>query len=93
MSLTTNFKVELAPHLTLTTIEGKLVLFSKSTGDFFGLNESAAFFLKAVTETDFRSALQLAQDEFSVPKETLEKDFLDLIQDLESLKLLKTVAV
>ncbi|NBT59719.1 PqqD family protein [bacterium] len=84
-----NFKIDLAPNLTLTEMEGKWVLFSKHTGDFFGLNESAGIFLNILIQNDFLTSLKLARKEFDAPEEVLERDFLELIHSLESQKLLK----
>jgi len=86
-----NFKIQLAENLSLTEMERKWVLFSKQTGDFFGLNESAGFFLKLLLEHDFLKSIALAQKEFDVSETILQQDFLELIDDLMKRKLIKKV--
>ncbi|MFM8269488.1 MAG: PqqD family protein [Pseudomonadota bacterium] len=87
-----NFKIELAPHLNLTEMDGKWVLFSKDSGDFFGLNETAGIFLKLLLENDFDSSVLLAQKEFKISEDILRKDFLELVDDLTKNKLIKKIS-
>lgn len=93
MAETRNFKIELAKHLTLTTIDNKLVLFSKQSGDFFGLNESALFLLKTLLENNYQITVQLAVKEFGVDAQVIQSDLLELVRDLESQKLLRKIDV
>lgn len=86
-----NFKVQLAPHYSLTEIDGKLVLFSKNTGDFFGLNESALILLKRVMEGDFEAAVKACLTDFQVEEPELRQDILELVEELESHKILKRI--
>lgn len=88
-----NFKIVLAAHLTLTEMDGKLVLFSKNTGDFFGLNESAGLFLKRLLESDFENSLAFVKKEFDAPEGVLRSDFLSLIEGLEKNKLVTKIPV
>jgi hypothetical protein len=44
--------IRLAPGTTLTSVEGKDVLFSVKTGDSYGLNETAAGMLRVGCEAD-----------------------------------------
>lgn len=84
-----NFKIQLNPQVTLTEMEGRLVLFSKSTGDFFGLNESALVLLKTLLNSDFKTAVNHCSQEFGVPTSTIEMDLIALVEDLEHQKLLR----
>ncbi len=86
-----NFRVQLAAHYSLTEIDGKLVLFSKNTGDFFGLNESALVLLKHLSDHTFEDAVKFGISEFQVAESELRQDILDLVQELESHKILKRV--
>jgi len=86
-----NFKILLSPQVTLTEIDGKLVLFSKTSGDFFGLNESALFLLKLVLETDFKSAVHQAASEYQEPEDVIREDLLALVEDLKKAKVLTTL--
>ncbi|NBV49670.1 PqqD family protein [bacterium] len=84
-----NFKITLNPQVTLTEMEGRLVLFSKSTGDFFGLNESALILLKQLLNSDFNTAVNHCSQEFGVAPATIETDLIALVEELERQKLLK----
>lgn len=86
-----NFKISLSPQVTLTEIDGKLVLFSKTSGDFFGLNESALFLLKLALETDFKSAVERAAGEYQESVDVIQEDLLALIEDLKKAKVLTTL--
>ena len=88
-----NFRIELAPEVTLTETEGKIVLFSKKTGDFFGLNESAVLFIKELSSKDYLHTLQTASKTFAVPESELASDILELVAELEKQKLLKKIPV
>lgn len=87
----TNFKITLNPDMTLTETQGKLVLFSKKTGDFFGLNESALFLLKTLLESDFSTTLVRGAQEFQVEPSILEQDLVDLVAELEKTSIIKKV--
>lgn len=87
----TNFKITLNPDMTLTETQGKLVLFSKKTGDFFGLNESALFLLKTLLESDFSTALVKGAQEFQVEPSLLEQDLVELVSELEKTSIIKKV--
>lgn len=88
-----NFRIELAAELTLTEKDGKVVLFSKKTGDFFGLNETAGYFLKELCKSDFLTTLSNASAEFSVPETELSSDISELVSELESQKLVRKIPV
>ena len=88
-----NFKIELAPQVTITETDGKAVLFSKKTGDFFGLNDSAAYLLKELSGSDFLATLKKASVAFSVPETDLSSDLIELVADLEKQKLLKKIPI
>jgi hypothetical protein len=81
--------VTTAPDITLTTINGQTVLFSKQTGDFFGLNTSAAHMIQCLLDTDFQTAATRCATDFHTPQETIETDLLELINELVALKLLR----
>lgn len=77
--------------MTLTETQGKLVLFSKKTGDFFGLNESALFLLKTLLESDFSTTLVKGAQEFQVEPSILEQDLVELVSELEKTSIIKKV--
>ncbi len=83
-----NFKVSLAPHITLTEMDGKLVLFSKQSGDFFGLNESALLLLKTLLASDFKSTVTNIAVDVGEKEERIAADLMELVNELESHQLI-----
>lgn len=79
-------------NVTLKEIDGQTVLFSKKTGDFFGLNDSAAFLLKMLVEGDFDSTLERASTLFKVEPAELRRDLEEIIADLEGKELLERIS-
>lgn len=88
-----NFKIEFAPGVTQTEIDGKHVLFSKNSGDFFGLNDSAQMFLKELQCNDFLTTLNKAAESFSMPEEEIANDILMLLKNLEAPKFIHKIPV
>jgi hypothetical protein len=82
-----NFKLRLDPLIVMQKIDDQDVLFSKKTGDFFGLNESAAFMLRQLLNGDFKSAVNQSATAFSVDKTMIENDLLELVNALIEAKL------
>lgn len=83
-------KAALSKGVTLTKIEGKDVLFSMRSGDTFGLNETAAFFVRELLKSDFEAALVASAGEYDAPADELRTDMTDLVRDLVTAKLLET---
>lgn len=77
-----NFKLKLDSLVVIQQIDGQDVLFSKKTGDFFGINESAAFMLKILIDTDFQTAIRQASSSFNVDQETIASDLMELVDSL-----------
>lgn len=75
-------KVQLAPGTTLTSIEGKDVLFSVRTGDLYGLNETAARMLRLGIEVGLEEAANQMAEEYSVEPSEIRADFDELMRDL-----------
>lgn len=86
-----NFKLKLDALVVIQQIDGQDVLFSKKTGDFFGINESAAFMLKILIDTDFQSAIRQASSSFNVDQETISSDLMDLVDSLVESKLAEKI--
>lgn len=85
-------RIRLSPGTTLTTIEGKDVLFSVRTGDSYGLNETAAQMLRLAFDSDFdRVTAQLAE-EYGAPREEIRGDLEELVRELTELKLLQAAS-
>lgn len=82
-----NFKLKLDPLVVFQKIDGQEVLFSKKTGDFFGLNESAAFMLKELISSDFETATKISSDTFGVDHSIIREDLQELVDSLIAGKL------
>lgn len=81
--------VHLAPDATISTIEGKTVLFSKRTGDFFGLNDSAAYMVRAALESDVERAIAKCAADYEVDPVELGADLRSLLDELAKLRLVE----
>lgn len=79
----------LARSVTLTTIEGKRVLFSLRTGDTFGLNESAAALVEAMCAHDLDGAARRCAATFDAEEGELRDDLRALADELVGLGLLE----
>lgn len=88
-----NFKLKLDALVVIQKIDGQDVLFSKKTGDFFGINESAAFMLKLLIDTDFQSAIRQASDAFNVDQDTIASDLMELVDSLVASKLAEKISL
>lgn len=77
-----NFRLKLDPLIVMQKIDGQDVLFSKKTGDFFGLNESAAFMLRQLLSSDYKTAVTQSAAAFKVEKNVIEGDLLELVESL-----------
>ncbi len=93
MTAIQNFKVQLTPGVTLTETDGKLVLFSKRTGDFFGLNDSANLFLDELSRSDFLTTQRRAVDTYNMSPSEISADLLTLVEDLEDQKLIVRIPI
>lgn len=79
--------IQLAPGTTLTTVEGKDVLFSTRTGESFGLNETAAQMLRLAVDIGTSEAAAKLAGEYDAPREELQADLDELVGELVQLKL------
>ncbi len=85
-------KYQLPTNITLKEIDGQTVLFSKKTGDFYGLNDTATYLLKELVESDFDATLTKAASIYKVSPEELRTDLLEIVADLEGKKLLTKIS-
>jgi hypothetical protein len=79
---------KLPKGITSTTIGGKRVLFSVRTGETYGLNETAAFFVEQLLATDLASAVRASVAAFDAPEGELMSDITALADELVGLGLL-----
>jgi hypothetical protein len=82
-----NYNLKFDPLIVLQKIDGQDVLFSKKTGDFFGLNESAAFMLKTLVESNFNKAVKVCSQQFGETEDTIRQDLNELVDSLIESKL------
>lgn len=83
--------IRLTPGTSLTTIEGKSVLFSVKTGESFGLNEVAAQMLKLGLEGGLDHAAQCLAKDYNAPLEEIRSDLDELARNLVQAKLVQIV--
>jgi hypothetical protein len=80
-------RIQLTPGTSLTTIEGKSVLFSVKTGESYGLNETAGEMLRLSLERGMDEvAEQLAKD-YGTTVDEMRSDLNELVQNLVEIKL------
>jgi len=75
-------------NISLKEIDGQAVLFSRKTGDFFGLNDTATILILDLVDSDFESTVAKSSVLFHVPAQEIRKDLTELIETLEQNKLL-----
>ena len=84
--------VQLTPGTSLTTIEGKSVLFSVKTGESYGLNDMAAEMLKLCLEGGVDHAAERLAQDYNAPLEEIRNDINELARDLVQAKLVRLVS-
>ncbi len=85
-------RIRLAQGTTLTTVEGKDVLFSVRSGESYGLNETAARMVRLALEMSLAEAATKLAEEYGAPREELQVDLTELIGELVQLKLAEAVS-
>lgn len=85
-------RIQLTAGTSLTTIEGKSVLFSVKTGESYGLNETAAEMLRLGLEGGIDHAVELLAQNYNAPTAEIRSDLHELTQDLVRVKLARIVA-
>lgn len=78
-----------AEKILFHEVNDELVLLNPDTGDYFGLNEVGSAFWKRIDgSSSFEKILQEMIEIFDVDLETLNKDLLELKNDMMSKRLL-----
>lgn len=77
-----NYKIALSPTVSWTSIEGQTVLFSKKTGDFFGINETGAHLIQELLKSDFDATVAASAKAFEVPADQISADLSELVESL-----------
>ncbi len=85
-------RIQLTAGTSLTTIEGKSVLFSVKTGESYGLNETAAEMLRLGLEGGIDHAVELLALNYNAPAAEIRTDLDELTHDLVRVKLARIVA-
>ena len=83
--------VQLTPGTSLTTIEGKSVLFSVKTGESYGLNEMAAEMLRLCLQGGIDHAAERLAKDYNAPVEEIRNDIDGLARSLVQAKLVQVV--
>ena len=84
--------IRLAPGTTLTSVEGKDVLFSVKTGDSYGLNETAARMLRVGCEADLDDVVNQLAAEYGAERKEIQDDFKELVRELVQLKFVQVIS-
>jgi len=82
-------RLQLTPGTSLTTIEGKSVLFSVKTGESYGLNETAAQMLRRGLEGGLERAVEQLAKDYNAPIEEIRSDLDELARHLAQMKLVQ----
>jgi hypothetical protein len=82
-----NYTLELTPTVSWTTMEGQTVLFSKQTGDFFGLNETATYLVQELLKSDCEATVREAAAKFGVEESMIRADLDEVVDSLVEAKL------
>lgn len=77
-----NFKLRLEPDVTVTQADQRVILFSKRTGSFFGLNAFAAHAVEKLQQTDLESFVREVTAQFAVDAATVQQDMQTLVDQL-----------
>lgn len=85
-------KIRLAHGATLTTVEGKDVLFSVRSGESYGLNETAARMLRLGLETDLSQAAATMAADYGIGREDILADLEQLVQHLIQLAMVEPLS-
>jgi hypothetical protein len=85
-------RIRLAQGTTLTTVEGKDVLFSVRSGESYGLNETAARMVRLALDMSLGDAAAKLAEEYGAPREELQVDLTELIGELVQLRLAEAVS-
>jgi hypothetical protein len=85
-------RIQLAPGTTLTSIEGKDVLFSVKTGESYGLNDTAARMLRLGIETNSERVATELSREYGVEPAEIRHDFEELVGELDQLKMIQLLS-
>lgn len=85
-------RIRLAQGTTLTSVEGKDVLFSVRSGESYGLNETAARMVRLALDSGLDEAVAKLAEEYGAPPEEIRSDLLDLIGELVQARLAETVS-
>ncbi len=84
--------IRLAAGTTLTSVEGKDVLFSVRTGESYGLNETAAQMVRLSLESGVAQAATQMAAEYGVSAEDIRGDIEQLVQELVQLRMVESPA-
>ena len=88
-----NYSVKLDPSVTLKKVDGQAMLFSKATGDFYGLNPTAIHLLEQLLGSDFETTSKKAAHDYGVEESVIRADMTEIIDSLLDAKLVHRVSL
>ena len=88
--LTLDSEIQIPSYVISTTVDQDAVLLNTKTNKYYALDEVGARFWVLITENKtLQEVYRQLLDEYAVSPDELEKDFLELINDLVENKLVK----
>jgi hypothetical protein len=88
-----NFTLALDPMVTLRDVNGQTVLFSRTTGDFYGLNPTGGYLIRQLMSSDFERTTRAAAAELDVDEERVRDDLDEMVAALVKARLAARVPV
>jgi hypothetical protein len=88
-----NYTIRLDPSVALKKVDGQTVLFSKRTGDFYGLNPTAVHLIERLLESDLDSTTKSAANDFGVEEKTIRDDITEVVDSLVEAKLVHRMPI
>jgi len=88
-----NYTITLDPSVALKKVDGQTVLFSKQTGDFYGLNSTAVHLVEQLLASDFDTATTKAAKDYGVEETIIRNDMTDVVDSLLEAKLIHRVPI
>lgn|GEM_PF-716181 len=79
-------------HILGTKFDGEYVLLNTETGYYYELNQVAAEIWQMILETSSSKAIiDALASRYNTPRDVLERDFLDLVNDLKANGILEEI--
>ena len=88
-----NFRVKLHTDATLNNMDGRSVIYSSATGDFYGLNDTATVMVDELLQSDFESTVRESARRYEMPDAEIARDLREVVDTLIRLHLVEKEAL